>query len=532
MIIIHEIRVESRGKNLHSQDQSSCGHFSQVHKPGGFSGHPEIMHYYYPVRFPGNPGTIFSSRLVMNNGGGIPMKNPRALPVVPILVWVLILAGSPAFPSPDLTAVRKTARDGYIFLYPLVMNYRLMYIQAIDKSSPSFSGGFGTWVHHGPASSGFRGYTSPGIDTLYSSTWVDLRAEPWVLTVPPSGNGRYVVSQWDDLWGYVLDNPGVILDGEGGGKYLLAPPGWKGTPPKGIKRVITGESPFLGTLARTEVLSPADLPAAKVFREGFELRRLSTFLGREQPAPAQEVDWPAWKEGNEKTPDFFGYACFLLPFVTEHPKDRDMKQRLARIGVSPGAPWKPGNKGLNFQKALQDGISDARDDISRAASRTVWSNRLYSNRQTLGDDYLSRCVGAYLHLFGNVPSQTLYLFTFRDSSGEPLDGGKHSYTLTLPAGGAPGDRFFWSLTAYTLPERGLVPGNPDHCALGTHSLKLHKGGDGSITLLVQKNSPGKDKELNWLPVPSGPFFLVARACGPTQDTIFHTWKQPPLKKEK
>jgi hypothetical protein len=459
------------------------------------------------------------------------MKIP--LSWITILLFTLIISPVATRAADDPGLVRKAARDGYVFLYPLVMNYRLMERQAINGGSPSFAGGFGKWTHYGPAASELGDYTSPGVDTLYSASWVDLRSEPWVLIVPPSGNNRYVASQWDDLWGYVLDCPGTILDGEKGGAFLLAPPGWKGKLPKGIRRVIRGESPFLGTLTRTEVMSPADLPAASALRQGFELKKLSSFLGSGPPDPAPEVSWPAWKEGSEGTPDFFGYACFLLTFTDPHPEDRVMLRRLAEIGVSPGAAWKPAQKGQDFMKALQDGVNDARKEISRASLSTAWSNRLYSNRQTLRGDYLSRCLGAYAHLFGNVPSQTMYLFLERDTQGKPLDGGRHSYTVTFPRGGTPPDRFFWSLTAYTLPGRALLQDSPlDRHAIGTHSLKLHKGADGSITLFLQKASPGKDRELNWLPVPAGPFSLVVRACGPSRDLIFHAWKVPGIRRER
>lgn len=459
------------------------------------------------------------------------MKKPPRLLAAFILACMLVPAGGQAgsFPAPG--AARKAARDGYIFLYPLVMNYRLMFRQAIDRASPSFSGGFGAWTHYGPASPDLADYPSPGVDTLYSASWVDLRAEPWVFTVPPSTDGRYVMSQWDDLWGFVLDTPGVVLDGEAGGSYLLAPPGWKGEKPKGIKRVIMGESAFMGTLTRTEVMSMPDLPGAKALREGFTLRKLSAFLDRDLPPPAPDVSWPAWKEGSEKTPDFFGYACFLLPFTVPHPKDRPMLQRLAEMGVLPGAHWDSDSKGPGFRKAIQEGIDDAREELSRAALKTPWSNRLFSNRQTLGDDYLNRCLGAYTHLFGAVPSQIMYCSIYRDAQGAPLDGGGLAYTLTFPLGGTPPGRFFWSVTAYSLPGRGLAPNALGRHAVGTHSLKLHKGADGSITLFLRKSSPGKDRELNWLPIPAGPFFVTIRSCGPDRKVIFHTWKPPLISRE-
>jgi Protein of unknown function (DUF1254) len=155
--------------------------------------------------------------------------------------------------------MRDAARDSYIFTYPLVMMYRTMYLQAIDESSSTFSGGMGQWLHLGTATPADTDIVTPNTDTPYSYAWVDLRAEPWVLTMPAIGADRFYTSQWDDLWGYVLDNCGSVNDGNNGISVLLACPAWDGDLPEGIVRVIQGETSFLGTLTRTQLL-PSDKP--------------------------------------------------------------------------------------------------------------------------------------------------------------------------------------------------------------------------------------------------------------------------------
>ncbi len=117
---------------------------------------------------------------------------------------------------------RSIAKEAYIFNYPLVMMYRTMYLQAIDPQSKSYSGGFGQWLHLGTSSPKDTDIVSPNNDTPYSYAWVDLRAEPWVLTMPKIEAKRFYTSQWDDLWGFVLDNPGSVEDGNDGVSVLLA----------------------------------------------------------------------------------------------------------------------------------------------------------------------------------------------------------------------------------------------------------------------------------------------------------------------
>ena len=149
----------------------------------------------------------------------------------------------------DPQAARGLAKDAYIFTYPLVMNYRTMFMQAIDGDKA-----MGKWLHLGLSSPADTDIVTPNNDTPYSYAWVDLRTEPWVLTMPRIEKERFYTSQWDDYWGYVLDNPGSVNDGNDGISVLLASPSWKGNLPNGVARVIQGETDFLGTLTRTQII--------------------------------------------------------------------------------------------------------------------------------------------------------------------------------------------------------------------------------------------------------------------------------------
>ncbi len=190
--------------------------------------------------------------------------------------------------SPSAKETRAIAKEAYIFTYPLVMNYRTMYMQAIKGD-----GEFGKWLHLGSASPADTDIVTPNNDTPYSYAWLDLRAEPWVLTLPKINKDRFYTSQWDDLWGYVLDNGGSVNDGNDGKTYLLVSPSWQGDVPKGITRVIRGESNFLGSLTRTQLVGGnKDMPRVKEIQKSYKLQRLSTYIGGTAPVAAPSIDWP------------------------------------------------------------------------------------------------------------------------------------------------------------------------------------------------------------------------------------------------
>lgn len=433
-------------------------------------------------------------------------------------------------PQTSAADTRQIARDAYLFAYPLVLYYRTMYRQAIDAKSPTYAGGFGHWAHVRPATPATKDIVTPNVDTPYSYAWVDVRAEPWVLTQPPvSGANRYVGSQWDDLWGFVLDCPGSIRDGGDGGNYLLAPPGWKGKMPAGIKRAIVGESSFLGTVTRTEQKGPGDAAAVAKIRQGYKLQPLSAFLKQPAPAAAPAVEWLPWHEGSETGLGFFAYANFLLTFTTPDPKDAPMLQRIARIGVVPGARWDEAQMDAAVRDAITAGIGDARKAMRAASLKLTDSIGLFGSRTVLGTDYLGRAVGVANDIFGDDPQQVMYYPYAADPSGAPADGSKHAYTITFRPNATPPARYFWSVTMYGA-NHFLVPNPLNRYVLGSHPPQPRADPDGSITLYLQRNPPPAERRANWLPAPNGEFYALLRVYGPNQDEISRLWRPPPLKR--
>jgi hypothetical protein len=441
-----------------------------------------------------------------------------------VLLCLLFGIASPTYAqsSIDNKTIQENAKEAYIFTFPLVMNYRTMYAQAIENGS------FGQWLHLDLSSPKDTDIVTPNNDTPYSYAWVDVRSEPWVLTTPKIEDERFYTSQWDDLWGYVLDNAGSVIDGNSGYSYLLASPSWKGETPKGIKRVIRGESDFLGTLTRTQVLGgKEDIKRVKEIQSQYKLQPLSEFLGQKAPAAAIPITWPKWTEGDETSVKFFEYASFLLKFTSPHDEDKAMYKKLSSLGIEADKQWEAKNVDPETLKAIEAGIADARKELEQRSEQSFDPALFFNNRETMSTDYLNRALGVYVGIFGNTTQQSVYFTEVRDINGDLTDGSKHDYTVTFEPGQLPPIKYFWSYTMYRLPERWLVDNPIDRYSIGSSTPGLKENEDGSVTIYVSKKSPGKDKESNWLPAPNGPFWMVLRTYGP-KDNIRDSWKQPPF----
>jgi hypothetical protein len=463
--------------------------------------------------------------------------------IVVLLMGMLLAACSPApestapaAPAPQdetqakLTAdeARAIAKEAYIFNYSMVMMYRTMYVQSIDSTSKSYGGGFGKWLHLGTSSPKDTDIVSPNNDSPYSYAWVDTRAEPWVLTMPKIEASRFYTSQWDDLWGFVLGNAGSVDDGNDGVNVLLASPKWQGELPKGVKRVIQGDTDFLGTLTRTQLFEPKDLPNVKKIQQEYKLQPLSAYLGEAAPAAAPAVDWKPWKEGAEKTDEFWAYTNFLLQYAVPSSQDKPVQDRMAKIGVAAGKAWDSTVMGKDIQDAIAAGLQDGLDELKKGSTTFKDPSLFFRSRKDFDKDYYNRALGVFVGLFGNVKKISVYFAAPKDDKGELTDGSKHNYSVTFTADQIPPAKNFWSWTMYKLPQRWLVDNPIDRYSIGSATPGLKTAADGSITLYFQAKSPGKDKESNWLPAPEGPFWPVLRTYGPGEAILNGTWKVPPV----
>lgn len=422
--------------------------------------------------------------------------------------------------------VYRITQEAYIFTYPLVMNYHRMYLQAISPHSRSFAGGFGRWKHNLPATPSFKSFPTPETDLAYSWAWVDLRQEPWIVTLPRMAKYRYYSSQWDDLWGFIVGNQGSIRDGNQGGTYMLIGPHWRGRVPPGVKRLIRSETDFVGCLVRTEDLGGAE--RLEEIQSGFKLLSLSNYLHRNPPPPLPKIEWPEWTDEAETTDKFFTYANFILSYVKPNYADQAILHRIALLGIGAGKPWDPEEMDPTLRQAMQAGIDAARALLDGRVAKAPHPSAFFGTRRTIGGNYLNRAIGIHAHHFASLSNENFHLPWSADAHGDYLDSGKYNYKITFPAGSLPPVNYFWSLAVYSLPDHRLVANPIDRYSLSSHGDRLKKSPDGSITIYLQENSPGKDKEANWLPTPYGPFYAVLHAYGPRSSLVRGGWERPEI----
>jgi hypothetical protein len=298
--------------------------------------------------------------------------------------------------------------------------------------------------------------------------------------------------------------------------------------PKGITRVFRAETDFIGTLTRTQLNGPTDIPPLQALQAQYTLTPLSRFTGKATPPPAPAVAWPAWDASKAEGIGFIGYLNALLPFMPTVPSERAMMARFARIGIGPGVPFDPARLDPSIRGAIEEGVASAAKDLKAKALTQTSSQGFFGTRQELGPDYLTfRSMGALLGIYGNSSEEAIYASQQTGPDGQVLDG-RRRWLLRFEPGQLPPVTEFWSVTMYNLPERLLVENSLNRYSIGDRTPGLKLGADGSLEIYIQNEHPGAAKASNWLPAPVGPFFFVARLYGPKDPALKGTWKLPRL----
>jgi hypothetical protein len=424
---------------------------------------------------------------------------------------------------------RAIAKEAWLYAYAPLQGYQTLWNQTQNKAFPGYVGGFNQFRHYArSATPADTDIVTPNNDTPYSWAWLDLRAEPIVLTLPAVPAPRYYVNQWFDLYTHNFAYTGVRSTGRQAGTYLLAGPRWNGTVPKSITGVFRAETDFVGTLTRTQLNGPADIPALQALQAQYTLTPLSRFTGTAAPAAAPAVAWPVWDANKAEGIGFISYLNALLPFMPTVPSERQMMVRFARIGIGPGVPFDPAKLDPSIRAAMEDGVASAAQELKAKALTQTSSQGFFGTRQELGPDYLTfRAMGAMLGIYGNSSEEAFYASQQTGPDGKVLEGRKR-WVMRFEPSQLPPVTEFWSITMYKLPERLLVENPLNRYSIGDRTPGLKLGADGSLEIYIQNENPGPDKASNWLPAPAGPFFFVARLYGPKSSVLKGTWKLPQL----
>lgn len=425
----------------------------------------------------------------------------------------------------DRSDLGRLAVEAWIFGYPLVLMDVSRQVMTGDQELPN------TFTHlrtfPDPT---FTDVVTPNADTLYSSAWLDLRAEPLVLSLPYT-HGRYYMMPMLSGWTDVFAAPGQRTIGDDGGEFALCGPGWTGTLPTGVTRIDAPTS-MVWIVGRTSAAGTKDYLAVHALQNDFLLIPLSEYAP-DAPAPREvtplpmsdDTTAPVDQVASMDGPTFFGRLAELL--VDNPPADRSVLDGLAALGVRPGQPLD-----LTDREAVS--ALAAAPSAGQAALRGI-GDRLEADKvngwsivRGLGDygtDYAKRAYIAFIGLGANLDSDAIYPHATVDAEGRGLGGGNR-YVLHFDADRLPPVRGFWSLTLYN-DKQFFVDNLIDRYALGDRDY-LEYNEDGSLDIWVQTDDPGPEFESNWLPAPTGAFNLYFRAYWPDQAILDGTWTPPPL----
>ncbi|PLW69356.1 DUF1254 domain-containing protein [Pseudohalioglobus lutimaris] len=437
----------------------------------------------------------------------------------------------------------RVARDGYIYGFPMVMNYKTMWNYVVDEDSPEYKGPFNQ------VSCDARLFTpqdkavvTPNADTPYCMFWIDLRAEPMILSVPGIEARRYYSFQLIDLYTHNFGYVGTLSAGNEAGRYLISGPGWDGKKPAGVTDVLRSETSFIFTVARTQLFGPDDLNSVKDIQGQYQLQPLSAFSGQAPPAAPARPDFPTWDEGSQLDQRFFIYLDFMMDLLGQPgPGEEALWQDLARLGVGPGQNFKLDALSAGQLEALNAGVKQGFTEmeafIAEHSNDPLASGKWFGTRAFLDESARSnygldqpdmlRSVAAHMGLYGNSAAEAVYPTYLTDAEGAPLDGSSRRYTISFASGALPPVKAFWSLTMYDGKTQLFIENPLDRYLLSSEMLEqMKREEDGSLVLYVQKDSPGPELESNWLPAPDGPFYMVLRLYGPEETALQGRWTPP------
>lgn len=426
------------------------------------------------------------------------------------------------------------AVEAYVYFYPLItMDITRKQLTNVERAEGMFAP-MNTFANI-PAypTAEMRAVVRPNFDTLYSSAWLDLTKEPVVVSVPDTG-GRYYLLPMLDMWTDVFASPGWRTTGTKAGDFLVAPPGWTGSLPGGCT-LIDAPTPYVWIIGRTKTDGPADYDAVHKIQAGLTVTPLSRWGKTAEPVvgkvdPSVDMKTPPKIQVDTMPADkYFAYAAELLRQHPPHSTDQPIIARLKRIGFEVGQGFDFSRLDPSLQKAIATAPADAQALMKwKVATLARVANGWSMNTDSMGvygNYYLKRAIISQVGLGANLPEDAIYPLNLGDEAGKSLTGA-NQYVLHFDKSNLPPVSAFWSVTLYD--SDGFQVANALNRFAVSSWMPFKYNADGSLDLYFQNESPGADKEANWLPAPKGPFNLTMRLYAPKSDALTGKWNPPSI----
>jgi hypothetical protein len=339
------------------------------------------------------------------------------------------------------------------------------------------------------------------------------------------------------MWTDVFASPGWRTTGTGAADFLVTPPGWTGKVPEGLSR-IAAPTPYVWIIGRTKTDGPADYDAVHTIQAGYKVTPVSRWgKGPAEPVtvksdPAVDMKTPPMVQADTMPAGaYFTYAAELLKLHPPHLTDQPIIAQMKQIGLDAGKSFDFDQLDPVVKQALESAPAGAQQLMKwKVPTLARLANYWSMNTDTMGvygNYYLKRAIVSQLGLGANLPEDAIYPLNLADETGKPLDGA-NQYTIHFENGATPPVRAFWSITLYDAD--GFQVANPLNRFAVSSWMPFKYNSDGSLDLYFQSDSPGKDKEANWLPAPKAPFNLTMRLYSPQADALTGKWNPPPIKK--
>jgi hypothetical protein len=430
------------------------------------------------------------------------------------------------------------ATDAYVYGYPLVtmeMTRRVITNVAAVEGTRGPMGQIIKLRQYPDAS--FRDVTAPNADTLYTTSFFDVGQEPWVLSIPDMKD-RYYLMPLLDGWTDVFEVPGKRTTGTGAQTYAITGPGWTGALPSGVKELKSPTSIvwLLGRIYCTG--TPEDYAAVHKLQDECKLVPLSSYGKAYTPPPGKvdpSIDMKTAVREQVNKMDAVAYFTLLCALMKNNPPataDAPELAKFAKIGIVPGKDFDASKLKADFRKRVPEVAFD-RIMLQFKVNKEVKNENGWgftTKTGIYGTDYLMRAFITAIGLGANRPQDAVYPSSQKDAEGRAYSGA-NKYVMRFAKDQLPPVNGFWSLTMYD--SAYFFVNNPINRYSISARQSLISNPDGSTDLYIQKDSPGKDKESNWLPAPAGDFILMLRMYWPKEKNpsiIDGSWKIPSVTK--